>query len=183
MPAVSATQALATEAAVLNPHVIAGSAAIVIALLSLLVYLYRRRLFILWWVGAWTLLATSMLILARGYGSQKLGALVYGLSQLMGVLSGLAFVVAADAYRQRPRLTRTYGLVLLPIAIYFLSLPVGLDRDDQIKIVFSLGHLLIAGAMAAAAAAPLLLLRYTRLLGATIVGGALLAIAGLNTWM
>jgi len=29
------------------------------------VYLYRQRLFILWWVGAWMLLAASMLSVAR----------------------------------------------------------------------------------------------------------------------
>jgi diguanylate cyclase (GGDEF)-like protein len=176
---VSATQALAAEAAVLNPHVVAGSAAIVIALLSLLVYLYRRRLFILWWVGAWMLQAASMLTVARVYDNEKLGAMAYGLSQFMGVLCSLAFVVAADAYRQRPRLRRSYGLLLLPIAIYFLFLPVALGP----QIVFALGHLLIAGGMATAAVAHLLLLRYTRLLGATIVGGALLAIAALNIWM
>src|SRR5262249_56801327 len=99
-------------------------AAAVIALLSLLVYIYRRRLFILWWMGAWLLLAASMLIAARQYGNDKLGAMAYGVSQFMGVLASLAFVVAADAYRQRPRLKREYGLALLPITIYVIFLPV-----------------------------------------------------------
>jgi diguanylate cyclase (GGDEF)-like protein len=176
---VGASPALAAEPAVLNPHILAGSAALVIALLSLLVYLYRRRLFILWWMGAWLLLATSMLTVARTDGSDKLGAMAYGISQFMGVLASLAFVVAADAYRQRPKLKREYGLVLLPIAIYFVFLPVALGAQT----VFALGHLLIAGGMATAAAAHLLLLRYARLLGAAIVGGALLAVAALNVWM
>ena len=175
----SAPPALTAESAVLNPHLVAGSAAIVIALLSLLVYLYRRRLFILWWVGAWLLLAASMLTMVHVYANEKLGAMAYGVSQFMGVLSSLAFVVAADAYRQRPRLRRGYGMVLLPIAIYFVFLPVALGPG----IVFALGHLLIAGGMAAAGVAHLLLLRYSRLLGATVVGGALLAVAGLNIWL
>src|SRR5258707_7501192 len=97
----------------------------------------------------------------------------------MGGLSSLTFVVAADAYRQRPRLRRAYALVLLPVAIYFVFLPVALGP----AIVFALGHLLIAGGMAAAAGAHLLLLRQARLLGATIVGAALLALAGLNVWV
>jgi diguanylate cyclase (GGDEF)-like protein len=176
---VTASQALAAESAVLNPHVVAGSAAIVIALLSLLVYVYRRRPFILWWVGAWMLVGVSMLVGARAYGNEKLGAMAYGASQFLGVLSSLAFVVAADAYRQRPRLRRGYGIVLLPIAIYFIFLPVALGP----RMVFAVGHLLIAGGMTAAAVAHLLLLRYSRLLGATIVGVALLAIAGLNIRM
>jgi len=170
---------MVAESAVLNPHVLAGSAALVIALLSLLVYVYRRRLFILWWMGAWLLLAASMLTVARTYANDKLGAMAYGVSQFLGVLASLAFVVAADAYRQRPRLRREYAIVLLPIAIYFIFLPVALGRQT----VFALGHLLIAGGMATAAAAHLLLLRYARLLGATIVGGALLAVAGLNIWI
>jgi diguanylate cyclase (GGDEF)-like protein len=176
---VSAPSALGAESAVLNPHVVAGSAAIVIALLSLLVYVYRRRLFILWWVGAWMLLSMSMLIVAHAYVNDKLGAMAYGASQFLGVLASLAFVVAADAYRQRPRLKRAYGIVLLPIAIYFMFLPVALGPGT----VFAVGHLLIAGGMAAAAVAHLLLLRYSRLLGATVVGIALLAVAGLHIWM
>jgi diguanylate cyclase (GGDEF)-like protein len=170
----------ATEATTaLNPHILAGSAAIVIALLSLLVYAYRRRLFILWWVGAWMLIGTSMLTVAEPSAYEKVRALAYGASQFLGLLSSLAFVVAADAYRQRPRLRRGYGIVLLPIAIYFVLLPIAIGP----RIIFAVGHLLIAGSMAAAAIAHLLLLRYSRLLGATIVGGALLAIAGLNIWM
>jgi diguanylate cyclase (GGDEF)-like protein len=165
--------------AILNPHVIAGSAALVVAILSLLVYFYRRRLFILWWTSAWVLLTASMFTVARPYSNVKLGAMAYGISQFMGVLASLAFVVAADAYRQRPKLKREYGIVLLPIAIYFVFLPVALGAET----VFALGHLLIAGGMATAAAAHLLLLRYARLLGATIVGGALLAVAALNIWI
>src|SRR5262249_45447574 len=88
-------------------------------------------------------------------------------------------VVAADAYRQRPRLRRRYGTVLLPIAIYLIFLPVALGPG----IVLVVGHLLIAGGMTAAAVAHLLLLRHARLLGATVVGVALPALAGLNIWM
>jgi diguanylate cyclase (GGDEF)-like protein len=171
--------ALTAKDAVLDPHLVAGSAALVIARLSLLVYVYRQRLFILWWVGAWAMLAAAMFIVVHDYASEKIGALAYGMSQYLGVLSSLAFVVAADAYRQRPQLKRSYGIVLLPIAIYFIFLPVALGP----RIVFAVGHLLIAGGMAAAAVAHLLLLRYARLLGATIVGVALLAVAGLNIWM
>jgi len=165
--------------AVLNPHVVAGSAALVIALLSLLVYAYRRRLFILCWIGAWLVLAASMLIAARRIDNPQLGAMAYGVSQFLGVVASLGFVVAADAYRQRPRVTRRYGLMLLPVAIYLIFLPVGLGA----RTVFAVGHLLIAGAMAAAAVAHLLLLRYARLLGAAIIGAALLSVAGFHVWM
>ena len=64
---VTASQGLVGESAVLNPHVIAGAAAIVIALLSLLVYVYRRRLFILWWVGAWLLITSPYISFRHGW--------------------------------------------------------------------------------------------------------------------
>jgi diguanylate cyclase (GGDEF)-like protein len=49
--------------------------------------------------------------------------------------------------------------------------------------VFAPGQILIAGGMAAAAVAHLLLLRQANLLGATVIGVALLALAGLNAWL
>jgi diguanylate cyclase (GGDEF)-like protein len=163
---------------VFDPHLLAGSAALVIALLLLLVYAYRRRHFIVWWMVAWLLLAGSMLAVSRSHQSDQLGWMIYGISQFLGVLASLAFVVAADAYRQRPQLKREYGRVLLPIALWFTLAPVALGPHA----VFALGHLLIAGGMAAAAVAHLLLLRQTRLLGAAVVALMLTILAGLNVW-
>ena len=166
-------------ATLIEPHILAGVTALVIALMSLLVYLYRRRLFILWWMAAWLLLAASMLPVSIAFANQDIAGIAYGISQFLGVLSSLAFVVAADAYRQKPQITRNYTLLLLPVAIYFVFLPVALGP----AIVFPLGHLLIAGGMAAAAGAHLLLLRQARLLGAAIVGAALLALSAINVYM
>jgi diguanylate cyclase (GGDEF)-like protein len=176
---VDATQALAPGSTVINPHILAGFTAIVVGGMSLLAYFYRRRRFILWWMGAWFLLAASMLPVARSYRNPAIGGMAYGISQFLGVLSSLAFVVAADAYRQKPHLKRGYGLLLLPVAVYFIFLPVALGPG----VVLSLGHLLIAGGMAAAAAAHLLLFRQARLVGATIVGIALLTLSGINVYM
>jgi diguanylate cyclase (GGDEF)-like protein len=172
-------QGLTPGATVINPHILAGFTALVVGAMSLVVYFYRRRLFILWWMGAWFLLAASMLPVSRSYRNLALGGMAYGLSQFLGVLSSLAFVVGADAYRQKPHLRRYYGLMLLPVAIYFVFLPVALGP----AIVLSLGYVLIAGGMAAAAAAHLLLLRQARLVGAAIVGAALLALSVVNVYM
>jgi len=162
-----------------EPHFLAGCGALVIALLLLLVYAYRRRLFIVWWMIAWLLLAGSMVSVAQVYSSVQLGWMIYGISQFLGVLASLAFVVAADAYRQRPRLKRGYGLVMLPVAIWFAFAPVALGP----RSVFALGHVLIAGGMLAAAVAHLLLLRRTRLLGAVVLAVMLLSLAALNGWI
>ena len=172
-------QSLTPGSTAINPYILAGFTALVVGAMSLIVYFYRRRLFILWWMGAWFLLAGSMLPVSRSYRNAALGGMAYGLSQFLGVLSSLAFVVAADAYRQKPQLKRSYGLILLPVAIYFVFLPVALGP----AIVLSLGYVLIGGGMLAAAAAHLLLLRQARLVGAAIVGAALLTLSGVNVYM
>jgi diguanylate cyclase (GGDEF)-like protein len=160
----------------LNPHLLAGTTALVIALLLLVVYFYRRRLFIVWGMAAWILLGSSMLIVSRSYGGAQLDGLAYGISQFLGLLSALAFVVTADAYRQRPRFRRGYGLVLLAVAIFLIFLPVASNTDS----VRAVGHVLISGGMGTAAVAHFLLLRRVRLLGASIIGVALLGICGLH---
>lgn len=160
----------------LNPHLLAGSTALVVALLLLVVYFYRRRLFIVWGMSAWMLLGASMAIVSRSYGGKELDALAYGISQFLGLLSSLAFVVAADAYRQRPRFRREYGLVLLAVAIFLIFFPVASNSDS----VRAVGHVLISGGMGTAAVAHFLLLRQVKLLGASIIGVALVGISGLH---
>ena len=160
----------------LNPHLLAGSTAIVVALLLLVVYFYRRRLFIVWGMAAWLLLGVSMVVVSRSYGGVQLDGLAYGISQFVGLLSSLAFVVAADAYRQRPRFRRGYGLILIAVAIFLIFLPVA-STSDSVRAV---GHVLISGGMGTAAVAHFLLLRRVRLLGASIIGTALLGICGLH---
>jgi diguanylate cyclase (GGDEF)-like protein len=160
----------------LNPHLLAGSTALVIALLLLVVYFYRRRPFIAWAMAAWVLLGTSMLLVSWPYGGRQLDALAYGISQFVGLLSSLTFVVAADAYRQRPRVRRGYALVLLAVAIFLIFTPVAFDSDS----VRAVGQVLIAGGMGTAAMAHFLLFRQVKLLGATIISVALIGVAGLN---
>lgn len=162
----------------LNPHVFAGTTAIVIASLLFLLYFYRRRRFILYWIAGWVLLAVSM-FLALPIPLQKLRSMAIGMSQFVALIGSLTFVVAADAYRHQPHLHRAYALVLLPVAIWFSLAPAALPLWS----VFAPGHVLIAGALAAAGAAHLMLLRQSRLLGALIVGITLFALAGMNIWM
>ena len=163
---------------VINPRSLAGVAAIVIAALLLLLYVYRRRPFILWWITAWILLGASFLVTRHTYYNVKIGWMIYGGAQFVSLIASLVLVVAADAYHHRPRLRRGYGLLLLPIAIWFGLAPAALGPLS----VFAPGHVLIAGALTVAGAAHLLLLREARLLGAAVVGTTLLAFAGINVW-
>ena len=65
------------------------------------------------------------------------------------------------------------------MAIWFTLAPVPLGP----YAVFAPGHVLIAGALAAAGAAHLLLLREVRMLGAGLVGVTMLLLAGVNVWL
>jgi diguanylate cyclase (GGDEF)-like protein len=88
-------------------------------------------------------------------------------------------VIAADAYRQKPRLRRSYALLLLPVAIWFTLSPAALGS----VAVFAPGFILAAGALAAGGLAHLLVARRSRLLGASLIGILLLIYAGVNGWL
>jgi diguanylate cyclase (GGDEF)-like protein len=159
-----------------GPRAVAGYAALVISGLLLLVFLYRRRLFILLWTIGWGVTGLSMLLASREYSPESLGWLVYGISQFLGIVAALLFVVSADAYRTHPRFRRDYVLILVPMMLWFALSPMILHATP----VFAPGHLMIAGALAAAGVGHLLLLRQVRMLGAAVAGAGLLVLAVLN---
>jgi diguanylate cyclase (GGDEF)-like protein len=171
--------AAAGGGAFVNPRSLTGAAAFVIASVLLLLYAYRRRLFILWWIAGWLLLGVSMFLAAHPFVTREIQLMAYGAAQFIGILGAFAFVIAADAYRHRPRFRRAYSLALLPIAIWFNLSPVALGT----AAVFAPGHVLIAGAFAAAGAAHLLLLRQVRMLGAALIGATFLFLTALNLWI
>jgi diguanylate cyclase (GGDEF)-like protein len=162
-----------------NPRILAGIGALVVAVMLLLLFVYRRRLYILFWVAGWLVTSSSMFVAGRQFDELRASWLAYGLSQFLGIVSTLFFVIGADAYRTRPRLQRGYAFVLLPILLWFTLAPLALGPG----VVFAPGHLLIAGGLAAAAAGHLILLRQTRMVGAAVVGLGLLAIAVSNAWI
>jgi diguanylate cyclase (GGDEF)-like protein len=163
----------------LDPRTLAGVAALVIAALLTLLYSYRRRLFIVYWVAAWLLLAGSFGLAGHSFANVQIGWMAYGMAQFVAIAAALTFVVAADAYGHRPRFRRAYTLTLMPIAIWFAFAPVALGP----VAAFAPGHLLIAGGFTAAGVAHLLVVRRVRLLGAVIVGASLLGLAALNVWV
>jgi diguanylate cyclase (GGDEF)-like protein len=159
---------------------VAGSGALVVTGLLLLLFFYRRRLYILFWTGGWLLVSARMFLAAPPLDrSDKLSLMSFGVSQFLGILSALFFVISADAYPARPRVRRGYALVLLAVLFWFALAPMALDD----WAVFAPGHVLIAGAMAAAGVGHLLLLRQVRMLGAAVVGVSLLLIAASHVWV
>jgi diguanylate cyclase (GGDEF)-like protein len=163
----------------LDPHTLAGAGALVVTGVLLLLFFYRRRLYILFWVLGWAVLASSMFVAAREYISPHTSYFAYGISQFLGILSALMFVLSADAYPARPRIGSNYTYVLVPLFLWFALSPLALGPEA----VFAPGHVLMGGAIAAAGAAYIMLLRHARMLGAAIVGGSLLLIAASHIWI
>jgi diguanylate cyclase (GGDEF)-like protein len=161
---------------ILNSHVLLGGAALLVTGLLFLLYFYRRRLYIRFWILAWTLASLSPFLIAHQFANEQANNAMYGLSQYVGILSALVFVVSADAYRTKPQIPRNYVHVLLPLLIWFALAPIPLDA----QVVHAPGHLMIAACFTAAGFAYLGLTRHTRLLGAAVVGGVMIALAGAN---
>src|SRR5262245_13900454 len=162
----------------INPWPVAGQGGLVVTGLLLLLFVYRRRLYILFWTAGWFLISASMFLAGREIDNQY-ALLTYGISQFLGLLSALFFVISADAYPARPRIRRGYVLVLIGVLLWFALAPVALGSWT----VFAPGHILIAGALAAAGLGHLILLRQVRLLGAAVVGVSLVLIASSHVWV
>jgi diguanylate cyclase (GGDEF)-like protein len=162
-----------------DTRTLGGIGTLLVAGLLCLLYVYRRRTYILCWVSGWAITGLSMLLAARDFKPEKLGLAAYGMSQFLAIVGALGFVLAADAYRAPLRLVRAYALVLLPLFLWFSLAPMALPTPAA----FGPGHLLIAGALAAAGIGHLSLSRRSRLLGAAVVGTTLLALAVSHVWL
>jgi diguanylate cyclase (GGDEF)-like protein len=167
------------DAALINPRLMLAVETAVVATLLLLLYLYRRRTYILWWMWGWFAMSAAAALTAEPLQSDRLDAMAFGAAQFLRVVAGLLFVVATDAYRRVPRLRRLYGILLMPVAIWFTLAPAALGT----RAVFSPGFLLVAGSMVSAGVAHLRLARESRLLGAVIVGAMLIGFAAVNAWV
>ena len=172
-------EAVTPSPTAIDAGILAGIATLLVAGVLSLLYVYRRRAYILCWVVGWILTALSLLLSAQRFSGEKSGNVAYGISQFIGIVGALVFVLGADAYRAPLRLPRSYGLVLLPLFIWFALAPIPLGA----AAAFGPGHLLAAGALGAAGMAHLVLLRETRLIGAAIVGIAFVLIAGSHIWL
>jgi diguanylate cyclase (GGDEF)-like protein len=172
-------EAVASSHTLVDARTLGGITTVLVAGLLSLLYVYRRRTYILCWVSGWTLTALSLLIAAHDFAAEAAASAAYGISQFLAIVGALIFVAAADAYRSRWHFRRGYLFILLPLLIWFALAPIPLGTSAA----FGPGHLLVAGALGAAGIAHLALLREARLLGAGIVGLAFLAIAGANVWL
>lgn len=157
----------------------ASVAALVLAALLLLLYLYRRRPYILEWAIGWGFFAAALFLVSREPAASAVARLLTGVAQFLLICGSLLFVVSADDFRQRPRRRARYLVWLLPLALWFTLAPLALEPWS----VLVPGHLVVAAVLASAGVGFALIARRTTLLGAALVGSMFGLASVANAWV
>ena len=159
-------------------HLAAGAAAIITGVL-LLLHVYRRRPYILRWTVGWACLTASLAIDTGATGGEPMDALAAGASQFLVVATALCFIAAASAYRGSYHDLRVGSAAAVAAGVWFVLMAVGFG----LRAVYTSGYALAAITLATAGVLHLRMIRNARLLGAVVIGAALLVAAGTNVWM
>ena len=152
-----------------SPGMFAAYGALIAAAVLIVLYLYRGRAFVVYWIGSWLLVAGSMMLLARGYDDARLAGVMLGLSQLLGVWSAGLMLLSAEAFPDDPLRWTGPLKVAAATAVWFLAGP----------FVIPLGFLLATGPGTAAVLFGWAAFRYFRLGRRTRHAGAYVICGGM----
>ena len=160
----------APSAMTIRPRMFAAYGALVTSAMLITLYLYRGRAFIVYWVGSWLLASASLTLLARGYADLRLGNVMLGLAQLLGIWSTGLMLLAAEAFADSPLRWNVPLRVVAATAVWFLVVPFVLP----LTVVLSTGAATIAILFGWAALRYLRLGRRARQVGPLVIGGGML---------
>jgi diguanylate cyclase (GGDEF)-like protein len=160
----------------IRPREFAAYGALITAATLTTLYLYRGRAFIVYWIGSWLLLAGSLALMGRGYMDVRLGSVMLGLAQLLGVWSAGLTLLAAGAFPDAPLRWSVPLRVAAATAVWFFAAPFVLP----LVVVLSTGPAAAAILFAWAAMRYLRLAVRTRYVGMTAIGVGMLLLSGTN---
>lgn len=163
----------------IEPRVVAAAGAAIVAGLLFLLYLNRRRAYVLLWVAGWLLIAASMFIL--GDESRQDGNLArfVGMFQTVNVSSALAFALSASALGGSLGWTLRHTLGALLLGVWLaLGTPV-----FGVTAALVPGYLVSAFALAVAAFRYAGIARREQFTGAGLIAVGLGIVALSNVWM
>jgi diguanylate cyclase (GGDEF)-like protein len=149
----------------ISPGMFAAYGALIAAAMLTILYLYRGRAFVLYWIVSWLLIAGSMALLTRGYDDARLGSVVVGLAQLLGVWSAGLMLLGAEAFPDEPLRWTGPLKVAAGLAVWFLAGPFVVP----LRVVLSTGPALAALLFGGAALRYFQLGRRTRHAGAYVI--------------
>jgi diguanylate cyclase (GGDEF)-like protein len=157
--------------------VLSAYGALVTAGMLSLLYLYRGRSFIVYWIGGWLFTAAALGLAAGTYADPRLDRVLTGLAVLFTVWASGLVLLAVETF---PEHTFRWGAHRLNAtaasAVWFLLGPFLLP----ISVVIVTGAAVTAGVLAWSARGYLLLARDSRYAGALLIGGGLALVATLN---
>ena len=162
-----------------SPQRMASYGSVVIAVLLLLLYVYRGHLYILQWTISWLLRAASLFAVSVSYDSASVALGMLGLSHFFSIAAALLLIMSVDTYRQRPSINPKYALGLLPLFIWFALAPLAVGR----AAVVVPGYLISAATLGTTGAVFLVGVRRARFLGAALIGVALAALGCTHAWI
>jgi diguanylate cyclase (GGDEF)-like protein len=158
----------------IQPRVISAYAALLAAAMLSLLYLYRGRAFVVYWIGAWLLIGAALGLAAQDYADATLRSVMTGLALLFTVLaSGLMRLSVESFPQQALRWGGRRLMVMSAAALWFLVAPFVVPLSS---VVFT-GTVATAALLAWSGTGYLRLARQTRSAGAFVIGVGLTFIA------
>jgi diguanylate cyclase (GGDEF)-like protein len=160
-------------AAVIEPRLLASYGALMAAVLLGLLYVYRGRAFIVYWILSWVLISFSLFLLSRGYADARLGGVIVGLAQLLAAWSAGLLLLAAQSFPDAPLRWNVPVRAAAASAVWFLAAPLLLP----LRAVLLTGPAIAGFALAWSGLRYFQLFKSTRFAGAALIGGGLLLLA------
>lgn len=165
--------------ALIEPRLVAAAGAAIVAGLLFLLYLNRRRAYVLMWIVGWALIAASMVILGDEERFRDNLARFVGLFQTLNVSSALAFALSASAVGGTLGWTLRHTLGALLLGVWLaLGTPVFGTMGALIP-----GYLVAATALAVAGFRFARLARREQFTGAGLMAVGFAIVSLSNLWM
>jgi diguanylate cyclase (GGDEF)-like protein len=157
----------------IQPRVFAAYGALIGAAMLSLLYLYRGRAFIVYWIASWLLIAAALGLVARGYSDAMLGSVLTGVAILFVVWSAGLVLLAVLAFPQNPLQWGATIKAVAGSAVWFLVTPFVLPT----VVLVGIGTVLTAGLFGWSALRYLQLAQRARYAGAFLTGAGLAIIS------
>lgn len=151
----------------IHPRLISAYAALLAAAMLSLLYLYRGRAFVVYWIGSWLLVAAALGIVARTYADPTLRNVLTGLALLFTFFAAGLMRLSVESFPEHSvRWDGRRLMVMSTAALWFLVAPFVVPLST---IVFS-GTMATAALIAWSGAGYLQLARRLRATGALVIG-------------
>jgi diguanylate cyclase (GGDEF)-like protein len=160
----------ASAAVPMSPRLLAAGGALITAATLATLWRYRRRAFIVYWIGGWLLFAGSLGLLARGFSDVPPSSSIISLAQLLAAWSTGLMLLAALAFPDDAVLWNIPLRVAAATAAWFLAAPFLFP----LRIVMASGPAATAILSGWAGVRYLWLVAHTRYFGAAVIGAGML---------